>query len=161
MDSAFGGPDLLSFSLMGQNRYEKSSSTDRSCGSFLSRHRPDARGALQQSPILQNDMDKLTRLDYNSKHEVKSLRPFTQLNEQTRGWLFIRYAISIPRRAIHTLYFIPSQNYSRDARFLLFLSKYFGTHFPISTIESCKFIWTEKSQGIGDFWNRHLRLCKQ
>ena len=68
---------------MGQNRNKKSSCNEESCGSFLSRHRSDARGALQQSPILQNDIDKLMLIDYNVKCEVKPLRPFTQLNEQT------------------------------------------------------------------------------
>jgi hypothetical protein len=33
--------------------------------------------------ILQNDMDKVLEINYNGKRQVKSLRPFTQLNEQT------------------------------------------------------------------------------
>ena len=82
----------MSFSLMSQNRNRKSSGSDKNRGSFLSRHRPDARGALQQSPILQGDMDKVMQMNYNGKREVtlrsvirnESLRPFTQLNEQTR-----------------------------------------------------------------------------
>ena len=87
---------------MSQNRHgakrrarfgnSKSSGSDKICGSFLSRHRSDAQGALQQSLILQSDMDKLTQMDYNGKREVtlrsvlrsESLRPFTQLDEQTR-----------------------------------------------------------------------------
>jgi len=73
----------MSFSLISQNRNSKSSGSDKNCGSFLSRHRPDAQGALQQSLILQSDVDKLMQMDYNSKCEVKSLRPFTQLFEQT------------------------------------------------------------------------------
>jgi len=74
---------LRSFSRMGQNRNRKSSGSDTNRGSFLSRPRPDARVALQQSPILPNDMDKVLPNNYNVKCEVKSLRPFTQLNEQT------------------------------------------------------------------------------
>ncbi len=73
----------MSFSRMDQNRNKKSSGIHKTCGSFLSRHRPDAQVALQQSPILQNDMDKLMRMGYNVNCEVKPLRPFTQLNEQT------------------------------------------------------------------------------
>ena len=84
----------MSFSLTGQNRNEKSSGSDKSCGSFLSRHRPDAQGALQQSLILQSDMDKIIKMNYNGKCEVtlrsvvrsESLRPFTQLDEQTQSW---------------------------------------------------------------------------
>jgi hypothetical protein len=68
---------------MGQNRNRKSSSSDTNRGSFLSRPRPDAPVALQQSLILPNDMDKVPEMNYNGKCEVKSLRPFTQLNEQT------------------------------------------------------------------------------
>ena len=64
---------------------------NKTCGSFLFWHRSDARGALQQSPILQNDIDKLTEMNYNSKCKLglhrllcsELLRPFTQLNEQT------------------------------------------------------------------------------
>ncbi|HSW67241.1 MAG TPA: hypothetical protein VLH16_01535, partial [Bacteroidales bacterium] len=48
--------DLLSLSHMSQNR--KSSDNNYGCGSFLFRHRSDAQVALQQSPILQNDIDK-------------------------------------------------------------------------------------------------------
>ena len=73
----------MSFTLMGQNRNEKSSGGHKTCGSFLSRHRPDAQVALQQSPILQSDMDRITEAGYNCKREVKSLRPFTQFHEQT------------------------------------------------------------------------------
>ena len=76
---------------MSQNRNSKSSSSDKTCGSFLSRHRPDAQVALQQSLILQSDMDKIMEMNYNGKCEVtlrsvvrsESLRPFTQLDEQT------------------------------------------------------------------------------
>ena len=69
---------------MSQNRNRKSSCSDKIWGSFLSRHRPDALGALQQSLILQSDMDKIMEMNYNGKCELKSLRPFTQLNEQTQ-----------------------------------------------------------------------------
>jgi len=82
---------------MSQNRNRKSSSNDKTCGSILSRHRPDAQGALQQSLILQSDMDKIIKMNYNGKCEVtlrsvvrsESLRPFTQLDEQTpeKGYL--------------------------------------------------------------------------
>jgi len=73
---------------MSQN--SKSSGSDKNCGSFLFRHRSDAGVALQQSPILQSDIDKIMKMDYNSKSELtlrsvlrsESLRPFTQLNEQ-------------------------------------------------------------------------------
>ncbi len=75
----------MSFSLMSQDRNRKSSGSDNICGSFLSRHRSDAQGALQQSLILQSDMDKLMYMSYNGKREMKSLRPFTQFNEQTPG----------------------------------------------------------------------------
>jgi hypothetical protein len=82
---------------MSQNRNRKSSSSDKNRGSFLSRHRTDARGALQQSPILQGDMDKVMQMNYNGKREVtlrsvirnESLRPFTQLNEQTLEHLLL------------------------------------------------------------------------
>jgi hypothetical protein len=83
--SAFGGTLQLSFSLMSQNRNRKSSGSDKVCGSSLFRHRPDARGALQQSPILQSDIDKVREMNYNGKRGLKSLWPFTQLNEQTRA----------------------------------------------------------------------------
>jgi len=77
---------------MSQNRNRKSSSSDKTYGSFLSRHRPDAQVALQQSLILQSDMDKIIEMNYNGKCEVtlrsvlrsESLRPFTQLDEQTQ-----------------------------------------------------------------------------
>jgi hypothetical protein len=67
---------------MSQNRNVKTPCGDKLCGSFLSRHRPDARGALQQSFTLQSDMDNVTELSYNGKRELKLLRPFTQLFEQ-------------------------------------------------------------------------------
>ena len=73
---------------MSQNRKSKSSGSDKICGSFLSRHRSDARVALQHGPILQNDMDKIIEINYNVKCELKSLRPFTQLNEQTLSSTF-------------------------------------------------------------------------
>jgi hypothetical protein len=73
----------MSFSLMGQNRKGKSSGGDKTCGSLLSRHRPDAQVALQQSPILQSDMDRITEARYNGKRELKSLRSFTQFHEHT------------------------------------------------------------------------------
>ena len=94
MESAFGGAVLLSFSLRSQNRNKKSSGPDKHRdGSFLSRHRPDAQVALQQVPILQNDLDKVMKMNYNSKGKVelhselcgKLIRPFTQLNEQTQS----------------------------------------------------------------------------
>jgi len=74
----------MSFTRIGQNRNEKSSGGRKTCGSFLSRHRPDAQVALQQSPILQGDLDRVTKASYNGNREVKSLRPFTQFHEQTR-----------------------------------------------------------------------------
>jgi hypothetical protein len=67
---------------MSQNR--KSSDNADACGSFLFWHHSDAQVALRQSPILQNDIDKIIEVSYNGKREVKSLRPFTQLSEQTR-----------------------------------------------------------------------------
>jgi len=81
----------LSLSLMSQNRNNKSSSSNETCGSFLFWHRPDARVALQQSPILQNDIDRVMEMDYNRKSKLvlrsvlrsELLRPFTQLTEQT------------------------------------------------------------------------------
>jgi hypothetical protein len=73
----------MSFTHMGQNRNEKSSGGRKTCGSFLSRHRPDAQVALQQSPILQSDLDRVTKAGYNGKCELKSLRPFTQFHEHT------------------------------------------------------------------------------
>jgi hypothetical protein len=66
---------------MGQNR--KSSDNDYCCGSLLFWHRSDAGVALQQSPILQSDIDKIMEMRYNDKGKLKSLRPFTQLDEQT------------------------------------------------------------------------------
>ena len=83
---------------MSQNRNRKSSSSDKTCGSFLSRHRSDAQVALQQSLILQSDMDKIIEMNYNGKCEVtlrsvlrsESLRPFTQLDEQTRNEIGIK-----------------------------------------------------------------------
>jgi len=88
---------LLSLSLMSQNRFNKltvnrkSSGSDKNCGSFLFRHRPDAQVALQQSPILQNDIDRVMEMGYNRKSKLalrsvlrsESLRPFTQLDEHT------------------------------------------------------------------------------
>jgi hypothetical protein len=81
MNPPDGGSDLLSLPQRSQNR--KSSDNDYGCGSFLFRHRSDAQVALQQSLILQNDIDKIIEVSYNGKREFKSLRPFTQLNEQT------------------------------------------------------------------------------
>ena len=88
---------------MSQNRNRKSSGSDKNRGSFLSRHRPDARVALQQSPILQSDMDKVTQMNYNGKREVtlrsvlrsESLRPFTQLDEQTQMYFCCLSLISV------------------------------------------------------------------
>jgi len=95
---------LLSAGKLTANRKCKSSGSKNNCGSFpprrinLFRHRPDARVALQQSPILQSDMDKLREMNYNGKRKssvatatedrLKSLRPFTQLLEHTPGVLF-------------------------------------------------------------------------
>jgi hypothetical protein len=93
----------MSFSLMSQNRFDKLTANRKSCcpceirnGSFLSRHRPDARVALQQSPILQGDMDKLREMGYNDNRKssfatsmedrLKPLRPFTQLLEHTLSY---------------------------------------------------------------------------
>ena len=89
---------------MSQNRNSKSSSSDKTCGSFLSRHRPDAQVALQQSLILQSDMDKIIEMDYNGKCEVtlrsvlrsESLRPFTQLDEQTPS----AHVSNIPKKSL-------------------------------------------------------------
>jgi hypothetical protein len=67
-EPAFGGTVLLSFSLMSQN--SKSSGNDEIRGSFLFRHCSDAQAALQQSPILQSDMDKVKEMNYNGKREV-------------------------------------------------------------------------------------------
>jgi len=67
---------------MSQNSKSPGSVQDRR--SFLFWHRSDARVALQQSPVLQSDMDKVIELNYNIKCEMKSLRPFTQLFEQTQ-----------------------------------------------------------------------------
>lgn len=64
-------------------KQNKSPGRNRPCRSFLLRHRPDARGALQQSPILQSDLDNLWTLRYNGNNKLKSLRSFTQLDEQT------------------------------------------------------------------------------
>jgi hypothetical protein len=72
----------MSFSLMGQNR-KSCCPYERWNGSSLFWHHPDAQVALQQSPILQGDMDKLREMDYNDKYKAKSLRPFTQLLEHT------------------------------------------------------------------------------
>ena len=69
---------------MSQNRKYKSSGSYNHCGSSLFWHRPDARVALQQSPVLQGDMDKLREMNYNGKRKVKPLRPFTQLLEHTQ-----------------------------------------------------------------------------
>ena len=94
----------MSFSLMSQNRTRKSSGSDKNCGSFLSRHRSDAQGALRQSLIFRSDMDKIMHMSYNDKCEVtlgsvlpsELLRPFTQLFEQTRNnylLIFLIFAI--------------------------------------------------------------------
>ena len=124
----------MSFTLMGQNRNEKSSGGHKTCGSFLSRHRPDAQVALQQSPILQSDMDRITEAGYNGKREVKSLRPFTQFHEQTRplrnscpcypeklstAWLFavrvIRHNVSPKKRLVYDFNVYP---FEQDWQFL-------------------------------------------
>jgi len=82
MNPPHGGTIFISLPHMSQNR--KSSDNYNVCGSFLFCHRSDAQVALQQSLILQNDIDKIIEMSYNGKREVKSLRPFTQLNEQTQ-----------------------------------------------------------------------------
>jgi len=76
---------------MSQNRNRKSSDSNKTCGSFLFWHRSDARVALQQSPILQSDIDKVMEMSYNRKNKLvlhsvlrsELLRPFTQLYEHT------------------------------------------------------------------------------
>lgn len=55
---------------MSQDRHEKSSGSDNHSGSFLSRHRPDAQVALQQSLTLQSDMDKVIQMNYNGNREL-------------------------------------------------------------------------------------------
>ena len=82
----------MSLSLMSQNRKNKSSVSNETCGSFLFWHRPDAQVALQQSPILQNEIDMIVEMGYNRKSKLvmrsvlrsELLRPFTQLIEQTQ-----------------------------------------------------------------------------
>jgi hypothetical protein len=96
MNPPDGGTIFMSLSHIGQNRNaakqtvrlgnRKSSCNIYDCLSFLFRNRSDARVALQQSPVLQNDMDKIIEMNYNGKRESKSLRPFTQLNEQTHKY---------------------------------------------------------------------------
>ncbi|OHB58854.1 MAG: hypothetical protein A2Y12_00350 [Planctomycetes bacterium GWF2_42_9] len=75
--------NLLSLPHMSQNR--KSSDNAYGCGSFLFWHRSDAQVALQQSLILQSDIDKIIEMSYNGKRELKSLRPFTQFISHPLG----------------------------------------------------------------------------
>jgi len=75
--------------------------------SFLFWHRSNAQVALQQSPILQSDMDKVIKMSYNRKSKLvlrsvlrsESLRPFTQLVEHTLNshYRLLNYASKIPK----------------------------------------------------------------
>jgi len=69
MDAAFGGTFLLSLSLKSQNKIKAQGRLTLSLN-LLSRHHPDARVALQQSPILQNDIYKLIKDGMEIKAEV-------------------------------------------------------------------------------------------
>jgi len=71
-------------------------------------------------------MDKVPEMNYNVKREVKSLRPFTQLNEQTR----VRYHCALNNATIYT-----SNSFSPK---LTKLSKYYmwkpGGTLPMSIV---------------------------
>ena len=125
-ESAFSETNLLSLSLMRQNRNNKSSGSNNSCGSFLSRHRTDARVALQQSPILQSDMDKIMEMNYNGKRELKSLRPFTQLDEQTRRLPDSHFAqnAQVFFRLSQKAHYFPSKCAQNDITFLHFYTTF-------------------------------------
>ena len=69
MEAAFGGTILLSLSLRGQNKIKAQGQLMLAL-SLLSRHRTDARVALQQSPILQGDIYKLIKDRLEIKAEV-------------------------------------------------------------------------------------------
>jgi hypothetical protein len=69
METAFGGTVLLSLSLGSQNKVKAQRRLTLSLN-LLSRHHPDARVALQQSPILQDDIYKLMKYELKIKAEV-------------------------------------------------------------------------------------------
>ncbi len=69
MEAAFGGTFLLSLSLESQNKIKVQRRLTLSLN-LLSRHQPDARVALQQSPILQDDIYKLIKDGMEIKAEV-------------------------------------------------------------------------------------------
>jgi hypothetical protein len=69
-ESASGGTVVLSLSLISQNRYTENSDGIISHRSHLSRHRPDAQAALQQSLILQDNIYKLMNDEIKIKAEV-------------------------------------------------------------------------------------------
>jgi hypothetical protein len=69
MDAAFGGTFLLSLSLESQNKIKAQRRLMLSLN-LLSRHHPDAQVALQQSPILQDDIYKLIKDGMEIKAEV-------------------------------------------------------------------------------------------
>ena len=69
MESAFGGTVLLSLSLGSQNKIKVQRRLMLSLN-LLSRHHPDARVALQQSPILQDDIYKVMKDRLKIKAEV-------------------------------------------------------------------------------------------
>ena len=69
MEPAFGGTVLLSLSLVSQNKVKAQRRLTLSLN-LLSRHHPDARVALQQSPILQDDVSKLMKNRLKIKAEV-------------------------------------------------------------------------------------------
>ena len=68
-EPAFGGPVLLSLSRVSQNKIKVQRQLTLSLN-LLSRHHPDARVALQQSPILQDDIYKLMKDRLKIKAEV-------------------------------------------------------------------------------------------
>jgi hypothetical protein len=68
-EPAFGGTVLSSLSLGSQNKVKVQRQLTLS-PNLLSRHHPDARVALQQSPILQDDIYKLIKDRLKIKAEV-------------------------------------------------------------------------------------------
>ena len=68
-EPAFGGTVLLSLSLGSQNKIKAQRQLTLSLN-LLSRHHPDAQVALQQSPILQDDIYRLIKNRMKSKAEV-------------------------------------------------------------------------------------------
>ena len=69
METAFGGTILMSLSLVSQNKIKVQRRLTLSMN-LLSRHHPDARVALQQSLILQDDIYKLMKDELKIKAEV-------------------------------------------------------------------------------------------